>query len=127
MSKTQLKEKSGENTSPRFSLPLVVSVRDNTATTKLLAVMPNRQSLAFFVPKICEPTTPKFPTGAKQRHILDTSKNGFIPSYGGLIRPNTIAFMVNKSSRLVTVVETRHPLFECGIQTTNLLGGHTHA
>lgn len=125
MSKTQLKEKSGEKTSPRFSLPLVAGVRDNTATTKYQAVMPNRHSLAIFLPKICEPTKPTVTTGRKtKRHIFNAHS---VTSYGGLIRPNKIAFLVNKSSRLDTVVETRHPLFECGIQTTKYQGGHTHA
>lgn len=124
MSKTQLKEKSGENTSPRFSLPLVVSVRDNTATTKHKAVMPNRHSLAIFLPKICEPTKPTFATGRKtKRHIFKRPQFEEVTSYGGLIRPNKIAFLVNKSSRLYAVVETRHPLFESGIQATKHKGG----
>ena len=84
--------------------------RYHSLTTKLLAVKPSRHSLAIFVPKIYGATNPIIATGAK-RHIysLLPIQNGSNASYGGLIRPNTIAFMVNKSSRLVTVVETRPP------------------
>ena len=110
---------------PKNSLLLVAGMGQNNATTKLLAVKPSRHSLAIFVPKIYGATNPIIATGAK-RHIysLLPIQNGSNASYGGLIRPNTIAFMVNKSSRLVTVVETRPPFLSVGIQTTNLLGGY---
>ena len=110
---------------PKNSLPLGVGVIDNSATTKYSAAKPSRHSLAIFVPKIYGATNPIIATGAK-RHIysLLPIQNGSNASYGGLIRPNTIAFMVNKSSRLVTVVETRPPFLSVGIQTTNLLGGY---
>ena len=115
-----------ENTSLKNSLPLVAGMMDNNATTKLLAVKPSRNLLAIFVPKIYGATNPIIATGAK-RHIYSLLHHGVIASYGGLIRPNTIAFMVNKSSRLVTVVETRPPFLSVGIQTTKLLGGHNRA
>ena len=110
---------------PKNSLQSVAGMGQNNATTKLLAVKPSRHSLAIFVPKIYGATNPIITTGAK-RHIysLLPIQNGSNASYGGLIRPNTIAFMVNKSSRLVTVVETRPPFLSVGIQTTNLLGGY---
>ena len=110
---------------PKNNLLLVAGMGQNNATTKLLAVKPSRHSLAIFVPKIYGATNPIIATGAK-RHIysLLPIQNGSNASYGGLIRPNTIAFMVNKSSRLVTVVETRPPFLSVGIQTTNLLGGY---
>ena len=110
---------------PKNNLLLVADMMDNNATTKLLAVKPSRHSLAIFVPKIYGATNPIIATGAK-RHIysLLPIQSGSNASYGGLIRPNTIAFMVNKSSRLVTVVETRPPFLSVGIQTTNLLGGY---
>ena len=113
----------GEFNSLKNSLPLVAGMMDNNVTTKLLAVKPSRNLLAIFVPKIYGATNPIIATGAK-RHIYSLLHHGVIASYGGLIRPNTIAFMVNKSSRLVTVVETRPPFLSVGIQTTNLLGGY---
>ena len=109
---------------PKNSLLLVAGMGQNNATTKLLAVKPSRHSLAIFVPKIYGATNPIIATGAK-RHIysLLPIQNGSNASYGGLIRPNTIAFMVNKSRRLVAFVETRHP-FLMGGKTTKLQGGY---
>ena len=105
------------------NLPLVVSIRQNTATT-LQAVKPNRHTLAIFVPKIHKATNLVKSTGAK-RHIYSLSKTiESVTSYGGLIRPNTIAFLVNKSSRLFAVVETRPPFLSVGIQTTERKGGY---
>ena len=117
-----------ENTSLKNSLPLVAGMMDNNATTKLLAVKPSRNLLAIFVPKIYGATNPIITTGAK-RHIysLLPIQNGSNASYGGLIRPNKRPFTGNKSSRLVTVVETRPPFLSVGIQTTKLLGGHNRA
>ena len=112
-----------ENTSLKNSLPLVAGMMDNNATTKLLAVKPSRNLLAIFVPKIYGATNPIIATGAK-RHIYSLLHHGVIASYGGLIRPNKRPFTGNKSSRLVTVVETRPPFLSVGIQTTNLLGGY---
>ena len=109
-----------ENTSPINRLLLLAGVTDNNATTKYQAVKPSRNPLAIFVPKINPTTNRNIATGAK-RHIFNAHS---VTSYGGLIRPNTIAFMVNKSSRLDTVVETRHPLILGGIQTTKYQGGY---
>lgn len=124
MSKIKYTPPKRENTSLINRLLCLAGVMDNNATTKLLAVKPSRQSLAIFVPKICKATNFVIATGAKVSHILSLSIFGYTPVYGGLIRPNTIAFLVNKSSRLVTVVETRHPFKLGGIQATNLLGGY---
>ena len=113
----------GEFNSLKNSLPLVAGMMDNNPTTKLQAVKPNRHSLAIFIPKIYWATNPLITTGIKQRHIFKHSFSfGNVASYGGLIRPNTIAFMVNKSSRLVTVVETRPPYTGLGNNTTKLQG-----
>ena len=115
-----------ENTSLNNRLPLVAGMMDNNVTTKLLAVKPSRNLLAIFVPKIYGATNPIIATGAK-RHIYSLLHYGVIASYGGLIRPNKRPFTGNKSSRLVTVVETRPPFLSVGIQTTKLLGGHNRA
>ena len=111
---------------PKNSLLLVADMMDNNATTKLTAAKPSRQSLAIFVPKINPTTNRTIATGAK-RHIYSLLHHGVIASYGGLIRPNKRPFTGNKSSRLVTVVETRPPFLSVGIQTTKLLGGHNRA
>ena len=110
---------------PKNNLQSVAGVIDNNRTTKLQAVKPNRHSLAIFIPKIHGATNPMSATGIKQRHIysLLPIQSGSNASYGGLIRPNTIAFMVNKSRRLVAFVETRHP-FLMGGKTTKLQGGY---
>ena len=109
---------------PKNNLQSVAGVIDNNRTTKLQAVKPNRHSLAIFIPKIYWATNPLITTGIKQRHIFKHSFSfGNVASYGGLIRPNTIAFMVNKSRRLVAFVETRHP-FLMGGKTTKLQGGY---
>ena len=115
-----------ENTSLNNRLPLVAGMMDNNVTTKLLAVKPSRNLLAIFVPKIYGATNPIIDTGAK-RHIYSLLHHGVIASYGGLIRPNKRPFTGNKSSRLVTVVESRPPFLSVGIQTTKLLGGHNRA
>ena len=116
-----------ENTSLKNSLPLVAGMMDNNVTTKLQAVKPNRHSLAIFIPKIHGATNPMSTTGIKQRHIysLLPIQSGSNASYGGLIRPNTIAFMANKSRRLVAFVETRRP-FLMGGKTTKLQGVANH-
>ena len=110
---------------PKNNLQSVADMMDNNVTTKLQAVKPNRHSLAIFIPKIYWATNPLITTGIKQRHIysLLPIQSGSNASYGGLIRPNTIAFMVNKSRRLVAFVETRR-LFLMGGKTTKLQGGY---
>ena len=105
------------------NLPLVAGLMQNTATTKQTAVMPSRHSLAIFVPVIYGATNPVITTSAKPTHILNAFS---VATYGGLIRPNTIAFMVNKSSRLFAVVETRPPLTGLGNNTTEQTGVANH-
>ena len=106
----------------------LAGVADNDGTTTQIAVKPYRHTLAIFMPKNRGITTPRLPQGIDtQRHILDMLTFQHIPNYGGLIRPNTIAFMVNKSSRLFAVVETRHPLIVGGNNTTKQIGGNVPA
>ena len=102
----------------------------HSPTTKLLAVKPNRHSLAIFVPKTCLTTNQQATTGMNKntsvfiqaRHISSAVTGANI--YDGLIEPNTKAFMVNKLNRLVTVVKTRHPIFMGDNKLTKLLGGY---
>ena len=96
-------------------------------TTKLLAVKPSRHSLAIFVPKIYLTTNQQINKGMNKNtsalrasHIYNIGNS--VVRYGGLIKPNKIPFMGNKLSRLVTVVETRPPLFVGEIKLTKLLG-----
>ena len=124
-----------ENTSLKNSLPLVAGMMDNKDLSKTISGQASRYSLAFFVPKFrllsqsgdnkAQIHLPQF-TGVN-RHIYSLLHHGVIASYGGLIRPNKRPFTGNKSSRLVTVVETRPPFLSVGIQTTKLLGGHNRA
>ena len=109
------------------NLPLVVSIGQNTATTKYIAVKPNRHSLAIFVPKICLTNYQRFTNGINKntsalqaRHKYSTVESANI--YDGLIEPNTIALVVNKLNRLVTVVKTRRPFFMGDYKLTKLLG-----
>ena len=101
----------------------------HSLTTKLLAVKPSRHSLAIFVPKICLTNYQRFTNGINKntsalqaRHKYSTVESANI--YDGLIEPNTIAFVVNKLNRLVTVVKTRHPIFMGDNKLTKLLGGY---
>ena len=89
------------------NLPLVASIGQNTATTKYIAVKPNRHSLAIFVPVIHGATNPMITTSTNARHSLYAPS---IASYDGLIGVNTTPFTGNSPSRLYTVVESRHPL-----------------
>lgn len=100
-------------------------------TTKLLAVKPNRHSLAIFVPKICLTNYQRFTNGINKntsalqaRHKYSTVESANI--YDGLIEPNTIALVVNKLNRLVTVVKTRRPFFMGDYKLTKLLGTIQH-
>lgn len=104
------------------NLPLVAGLMQNTVTT-YQAVKPNRHTLAIFVPVIHGATNPMITTSAKPTHILNAYS---VPTYGGLIRPNTIASLVNKSSRLDTVVETRPPYTGLGNNTTKYQGVAYH-
>lgn len=100
-------------------------------TTKLLAVKPNRHSLAIFVPKICLTNYQRFTNGINKntsalqsRHKFSTVKSANI--YDGLIEPNTRPFWGNKLNRLVTVVKTRRPFFMGDYKLTKLLGTIHH-
>lgn len=100
-------------------------------TTKLLAVKPNRHSLAIFVPKICLTNYQRFTNGINKntsalqaRHKYSTVESANI--YDGLIEPNTTALVVNKLNRLVTVVKTRRPFFMGDYKLTKLLGTIHH-
>lgn len=100
-------------------------------TTKLLAVKPSRHSLAIFVPKIYLTTNQQINKGMNKNtsalrasHIYNIGNS--VVRYGGLIKPNKIPFVGNKLSRLVTVVETRPPLFVGEIKLTKLLGAIHH-
>ncbi|MBK3393721.1 hypothetical protein IQ457_07175 [Psychrobacter sp. M9-54-1] len=100
-------------------------------TTKLLAVKPNRHSLAIFVPKICLTNYQRFTNGINKntsalqaRHKYSTVESANI--YDGLIEPNTRPFWGNKLNRLVTVVKTRRPFFMGDYKLTKLLGTIQH-
>ncbi|STY87511.1 Uncharacterised protein [Moraxella ovis] len=71
---------------------------NNTATTKLSAVKPNRHTLAIFTPNT-------------QATPANTAPKGCVSNFVGLIVQNTIALVVNMHSRLITVVETQRPIF----------------
>ena len=88
------------------NLPLVAGIGQNTATT-IKAVKPNRHSLAIFVPVIHGATNPMITTSTNARHSLYAPS---IASYDGLIGVNTTPFTGNSPSRLLSVVESRHPL-----------------
>lgn len=89
-----------------ISLAKVAGVIDNTATTKIQAVKPNRHTLAIFTPK-----------AGVNASLQDTCTVSSV--YGGLIEPNKILFLGNKFSRLVSVVETRQPFFWLAKLTKN--------
>ena len=92
---------------PKNNLQSVADMMDNNVTTKLQAVKPNRHSLAIFVPVIHGATNPMITTSTNARHSLYAPS---IASYDGLIGVNTTPFTGNSPSRLLSVVESRHPL-----------------
>ena len=104
---------------PKNNLLLVADMMDNNATTKLTAAKPSRQSLAIFVPKINPTTNRTIATGAKKRHIYSLPTREVI-SYGGFI-DRIKDLYGNKSSRLLTVVTSRHLLIG-GQKITKLTG-----
>ena len=109
---------------PKNSLLLVADMMDNNATTKLTAAKPSRQSLAIFVPKINPTTNRTIATGTKTRHIFSLSHHEEVISYGGFI--DLIKDLYgNKSSRLLTVVTSRHLLIG-GQKITKLTGVANH-
>lgn len=92
--------------------PLAKSAKlaDNTATTKLIAVQPSRQSLAIFTPSA-------YQSIVGVRHIQALMG---LSVYGGLIGVNKTP-KGNSPSRLLAVVETCHPI--CGVVSlTKLIG-----
>lgn len=109
---------------PKNSLLLVADMMDNNATTKLTAVKPSRHSLAIFVPKINPTTNRTIAAGAKTRHIFSLSHNEEVISYGGFI-DRIKNLYGNKSSRLLTVVTSRHLLIG-GQKITKLTGVVSH-
>ena len=114
----------GEFNSLKNSLPLVAGMMDNNATTKLTAAKPSRNLLAIFVPKINPTTNRTIATGAKTRHIFSLSHHEEVISYGGFI--DLIKDLYgNKSSRLLTVVTSRHLLIG-GQKATKLTGIANH-
>lgn len=117
----------------RFNLKQFIASIDNRGydclTTKLIAVKPNRHTLAIFMPKICLTTNQQVNKGIRKnksplgaRHIFSTVKSANI--YDGLIEPNTKALVVNKLNRLLAVVKTRHPFFMGGKKLTKLIGAY---
>ena len=109
---------------PKNSLLLVAGMGQNNATTKLTAAKPSRQSLAIFVPKINPTTNRTIATGTKTRHIFSLSHHEEVISYGGFI--DLIKDLYgNKSSRLLTVVTSRHLLIG-GQKITKLTGVANH-
>lgn len=85
-----------------ISLAKSMGVKDNTATTKLSADKPSRHSLATFTPTVSDSAT-----GVS---IMSSSSytNKVHSDYDGLIDRIKYHFG-NKSSRLITVVNTRCP------------------
>ncbi|WP_162888299.1 hypothetical protein [Moraxella bovoculi] len=109
-----------------ISLAKVAGVIDNTATTNLTSVQPNRHTLAIF--------TPRHSTGVNKSSLQDTFTVSSV--YGGLIEPNKILFLGNKFSRMLAVVETRQPflwlakltkLTGASIMTANAILSHSLA
>lgn len=86
-----------------ISLAKVAGVIDNTATTKLSAVKPNRHTLAIFTPKA------GVNASSQDKHAPLWEIRALSSVFGGLIGVNTKP-KGNSPSRLITVVETRHPI-----------------
>lgn len=85
------------------SLEFFACPSDNNATTKQIAVLPSRHSLAIFTPTVSDNS----PTSVNIPSLQDTYS---ITSYGGVIGVNTTPFLGNSPSRLFAVVEPCHPL-----------------
>lgn len=88
------------------------------STTKLIAVMPNRHTMAFFVPSILQST------GSKHNHFSINALLGDLWRNDGLITQNTIALWVNMRSRLLAVVETHHHYLHGDKLLTKLIGAY---
>lgn len=94
-----------------ISLAKNAGVNNNNRTTNLIAVKPNRHSLAIF--------TPTHSTGVNISSLLST--DNVLTVYGGLIKQNKIPFLGNMLSRLLAVVETRQPFLWLA-KLTKLIG-----
>ena len=109
---------------PKNNLPNMAAMNNNSTTTKHITAKPSRHSLAIFVPKINPTTNRTIATGAKTRHIFSLSHHEEVISYGGFI--DLIKDLYgNKSSRLLTVVTSRHLLIG-GQKATKLTGIANH-
>lgn len=104
------------NQSIQKSLVKSSVLSDNNCTTKLIAVMPNRHTMAFFVPSILQST------GSKLNHFSINALLGDLWRNDGLITQNTIALWVNMRSRLLAVVETHHHYLHGDKLLTKLIG-----
>ena len=107
MSKIKYKPQFDENK----SFEKAPNLSENSATTKKQAVSPSRHTLAIFMSY-----APSSVLGDSMGIIIITLSLLYtyfiqvLTVYGGLIKPNIIPLWGNKLSRLVSVVETRHPL-----------------
>lgn len=113
-----------------ISLAKVAGVIDNTATTNLTSVKPNRHTLAIFTPKA------GVNASSQDKHAPLWEIRALSSVYGGLIEPNKILFLGNKFSRMLAVVETRQPflwlakltkLTGASIMTANAILSHSLA
>ncbi|TWV80324.1 hypothetical protein [Moraxella sp. VT-16-12] len=89
------------------------NLSNNTATTKTIAVMPSRHTLAIFMPNAtCA-------LSAFITSLLDTCISRLSAVYGGLIGVNTRP-KGNSPSRLLSVVETCHPIWGGALLTKTI-------
>lgn len=83
-------------------------MNNNRTTTK--AVLPNRHTMAFFMPYAPKSVTGINTPSDTSPKTVKTANLGVLSSVdGGLIVQNTIPFTGNMYSRLLSVVETRQP------------------
>lgn len=83
---------------------------NNTATTKIQAVKPNRHSLAIFTPTVSNNSTTGVNASLQDKHAPSWIIRALSSVFGGLIGVNTKP-KGNSPSRLVSVVETCHPIY----------------
>lgn len=95
---------------------------NNNRTTNLIAVLPNRHTMAFFMPYAPNSVTGINTPSDTSPKTVKTANLGVLSSVdGGLIVQNTIPFTGNMYSRLLAVVETRQP-FLWLVKLTELIG-----
>lgn len=83
---------------------------NNNRTTNQIAVLPNRHTMAFFMPYAPNSVTGINTPSDTSPKTVKTANLGVLSSVdGGLIVQNTIPFTGNMYSRLFAVVETRQP------------------